>query len=87
MWYTSCGEHIREAVFDASATRGVDNVVNLENAAHGLGGEGDGAGGDEERLHHVLLQDVGNGALSHVDAGRLLTLQTSHLENILSSKI
>ena len=64
-------------MFDAgssSATRGVDNVVNLEDAAHGLGGERNGAGGDEERLHHVLLQDVGDHALANVDAGIHLTL-------------
>ena len=52
----------------------VDDVVDLENGADRLGGEGDGAGGHEQRLDHVLLQDVRDGALPHVDAGRLLSL-------------
>ena len=56
------------------ATNGVDNVVNLEDTAHGLGGERDSAGGDEEGLDHVLLQDVGNGDLPHVDPSRFLAL-------------
>ena len=56
------------------ATNGVDNVVNLEDTAHGLGGERDSAGGDEEGLDHVLLQDVGNGALPHIDPSRFLAL-------------
>ena len=52
----------------------VDNVVNLEDAADCLAGEGDGAGADQERLDDVLLQDVGDGAFPHVDPGRLLSL-------------
>ena len=38
-------------------------VVDLEDAAHRLGGERHGADGHEQRLHHVLLEDVRDGAL------------------------
>ena len=49
-----------------SAAHDVDYIVDLEDTSHSLGGEGDGAGGHEERLHNVFLQDVGDCALSHV---------------------
>ena len=52
----------------------VDDVIDLENAPDGLTGQGDGAGADQERLDHVLLEDVGNGALPHIDPGGLLAL-------------
>ena len=50
-----------------SAAHDVDYIVDLEDTSHSLGGEGDGAGGDEERLHNVFLQDVGVCAVSHVN--------------------
>jgi hypothetical protein len=53
---------------------GVDDVVDLHQAADGLGGQGDGGGRDEQRLDDVLLQDVGDHALANVDAGIHLTL-------------
>ncbi len=37
-------------------------------------GECDRSGGHKQRLHHILLQDVGDSALPHVDTGSLLTL-------------
>mmetsp|Transcript_2970 Transcript_2970/g.8795 ORF Transcript_2970/g.8795 Transcript_2970/m.8795 type:complete len:255 (+) Transcript_2970:290-1054(+) len=49
-----------------------DDVVNLEDHAHALGGERDGGGVHEQRNDNVLLEDVGNGALAHVDARALL---------------
>ena len=52
----------------------VDDVVDLQDAPDRLAGEGDGAGADQQGLDHVLLQDVGDGALPHVDPGSLLTL-------------
>merc|ERR1719348_589275 len=52
----------------------IDNVINLENAPYALGGECDGTGGDEERLDHILLQDVGDGTLTHVDTSSFLSL-------------
>ena len=55
----------------------VDNIINLENASDCLTGESDGAGADQERLHHVLLQDVGDGALSHINTSSFLTLSMS----------
>ena len=58
-------------------TDGVDDVVNLEDAPDGLAGEGDGAGADQERLHHVLLEDVGDGSFPHVDPRGLLSLSVS----------
>ena len=52
----------------------VDDVVNLQDAPDRLAGQGDGAGADQEGLDHVLLQDVGDGALPHVYPGGLLAL-------------
>ena len=52
----------------------VDNVVNLEDAADCLAGQGDGTGADQQGLDHVLLQDVGDGALPHVDPGSLVAI-------------
>ena len=57
------------------ATDSVDNIVDLQDGAHALGGQGDGAGGDEQRLNDVLLQDVGDATFSHVNSGGLLSLQ------------
>ena len=56
------------------ATNGIDNIINLQDWPHTLRRQGNGAGGHEQGLHHVLLQDVGDAALSHIDAGRLLAL-------------
>ena len=55
-------------------TDSVDDVVDLEDGPDALGGQGDGAGGDEQRLDHVLLQDVGDASFPHVDPSRLLSL-------------
>ena len=52
----------------------VDDVVNLQNAPDRLASQGDGAGADQEGLDHVLLQDVGDGALPHVNPSSLLAL-------------
>ena len=46
----------------------VDDVVDLKNTAHRLSGEGNGAGGDEKRLHDILLVHARDRALAHVDA-------------------
>ena len=62
----------------------VDNVVDLEDGADSLGGEGDGAGGHQQRLHHVLLQDVRDSALPHVDSGRLLSLRVPAYKTVTS---
>ena len=40
------------------------HVVDLEDAADGLGGEGQGADGDQQRLDHQLLQDIGDPTLT-----------------------
>ena len=53
---------------------GVDDVVDLEYGPDALAGQGDGGGGHQQRLDHVLLQDVGDGALADVDAGALVAL-------------
>lgn len=39
------------------------DVVDLEDAADRFRGEGEGADGDQQRLDHQLLQDVGDAAL------------------------
>mmetsp|Transcript_5574 Transcript_5574/g.18894 ORF Transcript_5574/g.18894 Transcript_5574/m.18894 type:complete len:210 (-) Transcript_5574:1079-1708(-) len=48
------------------------DVVNLEDHAHALGGEGNGGGVHEHGHHHVLLEDVRDGPLAHVDPGVFL---------------
>ena len=55
----------------------VDNIINLENASDCLTGESDGAGADQERLDHVLLQDVGDCSLPHIDTSCFLSLSMS----------
>ena len=55
----------------------VDNIINLEDRTNTLRCKSDSAGGDEERLNHVLLQDVCDGSLSYIDPGSLLSLNTS----------
>jgi len=45
-----------------------DNVVDLEDEPHALGGERDGRGVHQQRHQHALLEDVGHLALAHVDA-------------------
>ena len=50
----------------------VDDVVDLEDWPHGLGGQVDGRDRDEEGLNDVLLEDVGDAALADVDSGVLL---------------
>ena len=57
-----------------NVTSCVHNVFDLENTTDCLAGEGDSTGADQERLDDVLLQDVGDGTLPHVDPGSLLTL-------------
>ena len=37
---------------------GLDDVVDLHEAADGLCGKCDGAGGHKEWLHHVLIEDI-----------------------------
>ena len=53
---------------------GVDDVVDLEDGPDRLRGEVERRGGDEQRLHDVLVEDVGDGALPHVDAAHGLAL-------------
>merc|ERR1719473_1343596 len=56
-----------------------DDVVNLEDEADALGGEGDGRGVHEEGHQHILLEDVGHTPLAHVDARRLLSSVTTSM--------
>ena len=55
----------------------VDNVINLEDASDSLTGQGDGAGADQKRLDNILLQDVGDGSLPHIDTSCFLSLGVS----------
>mmetsp|Transcript_42238 Transcript_42238/g.99072 ORF Transcript_42238/g.99072 Transcript_42238/m.99072 type:complete len:242 (-) Transcript_42238:1002-1727(-) len=48
------------------------NVVDLEDHPHALRRQRHGAHVDQCRLHHVLLQDVGDGPLADVEPGVLL---------------
>ena len=52
----------------------INNVINLEDASDSLTGQSDGAGADQERLDNILLQDVGDGSLSHIDTSSFLSL-------------
>lgn len=47
----------------------IHNIINLEYTAYGLCGEIDGAHRDEQWLNDILLQNVSDGTLAHVDAG------------------
>ena len=60
-----------------SAPDRVDDIIDLEDAANRLASEGDAACADQQRLHHILLQDIGNCSFSHVDSCRLLSLRVS----------
>ena len=60
-----------------SAANGVDDVVDLHEAADGLGGQGDGRRRHQQRLDDVLVEDVGDHALANVDAGVDLALSVS----------
>lgn len=51
----------------ADLSDGVDNVVDFEYGSDGLRGQGDGACGNEEGLDDILLQDVGDCSLAHID--------------------
>mmetsp|Transcript_51773 Transcript_51773/g.118977 ORF Transcript_51773/g.118977 Transcript_51773/m.118977 type:complete len:320 (-) Transcript_51773:820-1779(-) len=55
-----------------SGSSGDHNVVNLEDEADALGGEGDGARVHEQRHEHVLFENVGHPPLAHIDARRCL---------------
>eukprot|EP00051_Salpingoeca_urceolata_P003627 m.59233 g.59233 ORF g.59233 m.59233 type:complete len:321 (-) comp12960_c0_seq1:985-1947(-) len=52
---------------------GVDNVINLEDAAHCFCGQGQGTCRNKQRLHHVFLQHAGNAPLADVDASAGVT--------------
>lgn len=43
--------------------RDTHNVIDLEDAAHCLGSKVYGRHRHQQRLHHILLQDVGDGTL------------------------
>ena len=53
---------------------GVDDIVDLENGPDRLGGQVDRGRRHEQRLHDILIEYVGDGALPHVDAGAFLAL-------------
>ena len=88
--------HQNEPLFSFSVvvhlSDGVYDVVDLEYGPDALAGQGDGGGGHQQGLDHVLLQDVGDGALADVDAGALVALgvpgeANSVLANIHVKKI
>ena len=59
------------------------DVVDLEDHAHALGGEGDGRGVDQEGLQDVGLEHVRDAVLLHVDAriGRALRVGLAELRH------
>ena len=40
-----------------------NNVINLEDGAHTLCSQCDGRGGNQERLKHILINDVADASL------------------------
>ncbi len=59
-------EHSNRPLLQAKEAAGlsdVDNVINLHYAAHSLGSQGDGAGGHEQWLDDILLQNISDCAL------------------------
>lgn len=69
---------------DANTTH---HIINLENAAHGLCGEGQCTQGHQQRLHHQLLQDVGNATLGEQGAFILCKTRYSTFSNFSFSRI
>jgi hypothetical protein len=65
---------------DADLSNGVDDVVDFEDGPDRLRGKVDGRGGDEEGLDDVLVEDVGDAALAHVDTGHGLSLRVAVAE-------
>lgn len=51
-----------------------DEVVNLQDHPHALGGELDLRGVDQQRLHDLLGPHVADGTVTHVDATGVLAL-------------
>ena len=53
---------------------GVDNVVDLEDGPHRLGGQVERGRRHEQRLHDILVEYIGDGSLPHVDPAHFLPL-------------
>ena len=51
-----------------------DFIIDLQDHSNTLTRQRDGARGHQQRLHHILLQDVCDLAFPHVDARVLLSL-------------
>ena len=60
----------------AGLARGLHNVVDLQQHAHRLGRQVQRAERHQQRLHNVLLQDVGDGALR--EQSQVLATATHH---------
>ncbi|TRY63676.1 hypothetical protein TCAL_16560 [Tigriopus californicus] len=58
----TCGWERSEELGDS-----IDDVINLKNRSDGLGGQIDGTRGHQKGLNHVLVENVGNGALADID--------------------
>ena len=66
-------ENVKVAVH-LLASDGVHNVVDLQNGPDRLAREGDGASTDQERLNNILIQNIGNSSIPHINSGSFFTL-------------
>ncbi|RNA25964.1 hypothetical protein BpHYR1_014113 [Brachionus plicatilis] len=68
------------------------NIINLKNRAHRLGRQTNRTLRHQQRLHHILLQNIRNQALSHINASSVLSLgmsvpQLGHSGNRVESSV